>query len=55
MTVSIAVPKEAASGENRVAMVPKVAEKLLKLGVELKIQKDAGEGSRIPMLLSTTP
>ncbi len=48
MTVSIAVPKEAASGENRVAMVPKVAEKLLKLGVELIIQKNAGEGSRIP-------
>jgi len=48
MTVTIAVPKEAASGENRVAMVPKVAEKLAKLGVEVRIQKGAGEGSRIP-------
>ena len=48
MTVKIAVPKEAASGENRVAMVPKVADKLLKLGVELSVQKGAGKASRIP-------
>lgn len=48
MSVKIAVPKEAASGETRVAMVPKVADKLTKLGVELRVQKGAGDGSRIP-------
>jgi NAD(P) transhydrogenase subunit alpha len=48
MSVTIAVPKETASGEKRVAMVPKVAEKLAKLGVEVRIQKGAGEDSRIP-------
>ncbi|MAA74910.1 MAG: NAD(P)(+) transhydrogenase (Re/Si-specific) subunit alpha [Salinisphaeraceae bacterium] len=48
MTVNIAIPKEAASGETRVAMVPKVADKLVKLGVELRVQKGAGDGSRIP-------
>lgn len=48
MTVNIAIPKEAASGETRVAMVPKVADKLTKLGVDLKVQKGAGAGSRIP-------
>ncbi len=48
MSVTIAVPKEAASGENRVAMVPKVAAKLTKLNVDLVVAKGAGQGSRIP-------
>lgn len=48
MSVKIAVPKETASGETRVAMVPKVADKLAKMNVELLIAKGAGEGSRIP-------
>lgn len=48
MTVSIAVPKETASGETRVAMVPKVAQKLTKLDVALTVAKGAGTGSRIP-------
>lgn len=48
MTVSIAVPKETAGGETRVAMVPKVAQKLTKLDVSLTVAKGAGEGSRIP-------
>ncbi len=48
MSVSIAVPKESASGETRVAMVPKIASKLTKLNVALTIEKDAGAGSRIP-------
>lgn len=48
MTVSIAVPKETASGETRVAMVPKVAQKLTKLDVSLTVAKGAGTGSRIP-------
>jgi len=48
MSVTIAVPKETASGETRVAMVPKVADKLAKLNVDVVIAKGAGEDSRIP-------
>lgn len=48
MTVSIAVAKETATGEKRVAMVPKVAAKLAKLDVALTVAKGAGEASRIP-------
>jgi NAD(P) transhydrogenase subunit alpha len=48
MSVTIAVPKETAAGETRVAMVPKVADKLAKLNVDLLIAKGAGDGSRIP-------
>jgi len=50
MTVSIAVPKETAQGETRVAMVPKVAVKLHKQlnGVGLIVANGAGAGSRIP-------
>ena len=38
----IAVPKEVLAGENRVAVVPDVAAKLIKEGYEIRIQKDAG-------------
>lgn len=38
----IAVPKEILPGENRVAVVPDVASKLIKAGYEIKIEKDAG-------------
>ncbi len=48
MSLKIGVPKETASGETRVAVVPKVAAKLVKLGVDLHIQKGAGQASRIP-------
>ncbi|MES1935049.1 Re/Si-specific NAD(P)(+) transhydrogenase subunit alpha [Salinisphaera hydrothermalis] len=48
MTVSIAVAKETAAGEKRVAMVPKVAAKLTKMDVALTVAKGAGEASRIP-------
>ncbi|HLQ86241.1 MAG TPA: Re/Si-specific NAD(P)(+) transhydrogenase subunit alpha [Salinisphaeraceae bacterium] len=47
MSVTISVPKEKASGERRVAMVPKVARKLAQLNVELTIAKGAGQKSRI--------
>jgi NAD(P) transhydrogenase subunit alpha len=40
--VIIAVPKEILPGENRVALVPDVASKLIKAGFEIKIEKDAG-------------
>lgn len=38
----IAVPKEIMPGENRVAIVPEVASKLIKKGFELYIEKEAG-------------
>lgn len=38
----IAIPKEIHPGENRVACTPDVSSKLIKLGYEVHIQKDAG-------------
>lgn len=38
----IAVPKEIIPGENRVAIVPDVASKLIKKGFEINIEKNAG-------------
>lgn len=38
----IAIPKEILSGENRVAIVPDVASKLIKKGFSLNVEKDAG-------------
>jgi len=40
--VVIGVPKEILSGENRVAIVPEIASKLIKLGFEVQIEKNAG-------------
>ena len=48
MAISIAVPRETQPGEKRVAMVPKVAERLVKLGVKLFVEAGAGESSGIP-------
>ena len=42
MTVKIAVLKETRANEKRVAMVPAVAEKLIKLGAEITMQSGAG-------------
>ncbi|MGJ8668269.1 MAG: NAD(P) transhydrogenase subunit alpha [Oceanococcus sp.] len=47
MPIKIAIPKESASGEKRVAMVPAVVPKLKKLGVDIKVQKGAGAATRI--------
>jgi len=41
--VIIAVPKEILAGENRVAITPDVASKLIKKGFEIHVQKGAGE------------
>lgn len=38
----IAIPKEILPGENRVACTPDVASKLIKLGYEVQLQKEAG-------------
>jgi NAD(P) transhydrogenase subunit alpha len=40
--VIIAIPQEILPGENRVAIVPDVAAKLIKAGFEIRIEKDAG-------------
>ncbi len=42
MTIKVAVPKETASGERRVGLVPGVLKQLDKLGVEVLMQKGAG-------------
>lgn len=48
MTISISVVKESTAGEKRVAMVPKIADKLTQFDVDLIVSKGAGEASRIP-------
>ena len=48
MPVKIAVLKETRANERRVALVPAVADKLVKLGCEIHMQTDAGAASRIP-------
>jgi NAD(P) transhydrogenase subunit alpha len=45
MPVVIGVPRETASGERRVAVVPEVVKKFKALGVEFCIERGAGEGS----------
>jgi len=41
----IGVPRETAAGEKRVATVPEVVEKLIKLGFEVVVESGAGEAS----------
>ena len=41
----IGVPKETAAGEKRVATVPEVVEKLVKLGFRVTVQAGAGDGA----------
>ncbi|MBS3785625.1 MAG: NAD(P) transhydrogenase subunit alpha [Gammaproteobacteria bacterium] len=45
MTITIAVPKETASGERRVAMVPSALKLLTKLGASVRMQQGAGEAA----------
>jgi H+-translocating NAD(P) transhydrogenase subunit alpha len=47
MAVKIAVLKESEPREKRVALVPAVAEKLNKLGAELRMESGAGLGSKL--------
>ncbi len=42
MAIRLAVPKEVATGERRVALVPEVVKKLLRPGVEIAIERGAG-------------
>src|SRR3954451_18080542 len=46
--MKLGVPKEAASGENRVAIVPEVVERLGRSGVDVVVETGAGAGARIP-------
>jgi NAD(P) transhydrogenase subunit alpha len=48
MSVKIAVLKETRPHERRVAMVPVVADKLLKLGAEIHMQAGAGDAVKLP-------
>ena len=41
----IGVPRETAAGEKRVATVPEVVEKLVKLGFGVAVESGAGEAS----------
>ncbi|MFR9673488.1 Re/Si-specific NAD(P)(+) transhydrogenase subunit alpha [Streptomyces sp. TR02-1] len=46
--VTVGVPRESAEGERRVALVPKVVEKLRRTGVEVVVEPGAGSGALIP-------
>jgi len=48
MTVRIAVPKEVAPGEARVALVPEVVQRLTKAGHAVAVERGAGASSRYP-------
>jgi NAD(P) transhydrogenase subunit alpha len=45
MSLVIGVPKETAAGEKRVASVPEVVEKLIKLGFSVAVQSGAGDAA----------
>ncbi|MBX9903116.1 MAG: Re/Si-specific NAD(P)(+) transhydrogenase subunit alpha [Burkholderiales bacterium] len=45
MPQTIGVPKETAAGEKRVATVPEVVEKLIKLGFKVMVQSGAGDAA----------
>ena len=46
--MKVAVPKESAPNERRVALVPEVIGKLTKAGLEVLIETGAGAGSSFP-------
>jgi NAD(P) transhydrogenase subunit alpha len=46
--MKLGVPKESVPGEHRVAMVPEVAQRLQKAGVEVVVEPGAGAGGMIP-------
>lgn len=48
MPIRLGVPKEIEQGEHRVALVPSVAERFNKLGVEILLESGAGAGSYHP-------
>jgi NAD(P) transhydrogenase subunit alpha len=46
--VKVAIPKETAAGERRVALVPDTATKLIAAGLQVSIQSGAGESAYLP-------
>jgi H+-translocating NAD(P) transhydrogenase subunit alpha len=48
MAIYAAIPKETEAGERRLAMTPGVAQRLLKLGVSLRVEAGAGVGGGVP-------
>ncbi len=46
--VRIAVPRETAHGERRVALVPESVGRLTREGIEVRVETGAGSGARIP-------
>ena len=46
--VTVAVPKERAPGERRVALVPEVVARLVKGGARVRVERGAGEGAYHP-------
>jgi NAD(P) transhydrogenase subunit alpha len=48
MSVKIAVLKETRPNERRVALVPQVADKLIKLGAQIAMQSGAGDAVKLP-------
>jgi H+-translocating NAD(P) transhydrogenase subunit alpha len=46
--VKVSVPKETAAGERRVALVPEVVTRLAPRGIEVAIERGAGEGALLP-------
>ena len=47
MPLTIGVPRETAAGEKRVATVPEVVEKLIKLGFAVAVESGAGDAANI--------
>jgi len=47
MPQTIGVPKETAAGEKRVATVPEVVEKLIKLGFKVRVESGAGDAANV--------
>ena len=46
--MKVAIAKETAPNERRVALVPEVIGKLVNAGLEVLVESGAGEGSAIP-------
>ncbi|MFI4903712.1 MAG: NAD(P)(+) transhydrogenase (Re/Si-specific) subunit alpha, partial [Burkholderiales bacterium] len=47
MSLLIGVPREVFAGEKRVATVPEVVDKLVKLGFRVAVEAGAGDGAQI--------
>ena len=55
MAIQICVPREVREGEQRVALVPDIVNRLAKAGLSINIQASAGELVGYTCLLYTSP